>query len=99
MIKTKQTKQPPAIDMAPTRASQLARMVGSSTSGTVTSTGTKPGVRCKRCDNTKSGQCFRHRRREQEELSLVEDPVLAEARKRGREGNRAYVAEGKKYGY
>jgi hypothetical protein len=93
--KTNKTPQNRHIDMAPTRAAQLARMDAPSTSGT----STKPGVRCKRCDKTKSGQCFKHRRREQEELSLVEDSVLAEARKRDREGNRAYVAEGKKYGY
>jgi hypothetical protein len=78
--------------MAPTRAVQLARMVGSSTS-------TKPEKRCKRCDKTRSGQCHIHRLREQEEVSGVEDPGLAKARKRGREGQRDMLAEGKKYGY
>ena len=92
MIKTNQTKQ---TAMAPTRASQLARTVGSSTSGT----STKPGKRCKACDRTKSGQCSRHRRMEQEEVLGVEDTLLAEARKRSRESSRAYLAEGKKYGY
>ena len=93
MIKTKQTNQPPPpIDMALTRAVQLARMVGSSTS-------TKPEKRCKQCDKVRSGKCYVHRRREQEEVLGVEDTLLAEARKRNREGNRAYHAEGKKYGY
>jgi hypothetical protein len=36
---------------------------------------------------------------EQEEVLGVEDPGLAERRKRARESSRAYVAEGKKYGY